>query len=44
LSGRSLGTVARAAIPFFVLMVIAVGLLMAFPKIVTYLPGRMVGV
>lgn len=44
LSGRGLGTVARAAIPFFVLMVIAVGLLMAFPKIVTYLPGRMVGV
>ncbi len=44
LSGRGLGTVARAAFPFFVLMVIAVGLLMAFPKIVTYLPGRMVGI
>jgi hypothetical protein len=33
--------VARAAIPFFCLMVGAVGLIIAFPEIATYLPERM---
>jgi C4-dicarboxylate transporter DctM subunit len=43
LSGRSLGAVARASFPFFILMVIGVVLIMAFPRIVTFLPSRMIG-
>jgi tripartite ATP-independent transporter DctM subunit len=38
---HSIAYVARAAIPFFCLMVGAVGLIIAFPEIATYLPERM---
>ncbi len=41
LTGRDILFVARAALPFFFLLVVAVVLLTAFPEIVTWLPGRM---
>ena len=41
LTGRNILVIARAAIPFFLLLLVAVGLIVAFPEIVTYLPNRM---
>lgn len=41
LSGRDGIKIARDALAFFVLMVIAVGLLVAFPAIATWLPAQM---
>ena len=41
LTGRNILQIARAAIPFFLLLLAAVGLIVAFPEIVTYLPNRM---
>ena len=41
LTGRNILEVARAALPFFFLLLAAVGLIVAFPEIVTYLPSRM---
>ncbi|MFN4089497.1 MAG: TRAP transporter large permease [Alphaproteobacteria bacterium] len=41
MTGRNLIFVSRAALPFFLLMVVAVALLVAFPGIATYLPGLM---
>lgn len=41
MTGRNLLFVSRAAVPFFLLMVIAVVLLMLFPEIVTYLPTKL---
>ena len=41
LTGESIGRVARASLPFFLLMVAAVVLITAFPDIVLYLPRRM---
>jgi C4-dicarboxylate transporter, DctM subunit len=38
---REIGYIARAAFPFFLLMVLMVGLLYAFPQIVTVLPDHM---
>jgi tripartite ATP-independent transporter DctM subunit len=38
MSGRDSNTVARAALPFFFLLVVAVGLITVFPDIVMYLP------
>ncbi len=38
---RSIGTIARAAFPFFLLMVLMVALLYAFPQLVTFLPDQM---
>ena len=43
LTGRDILTIARAALPFFLLMLLAIVLIAAFPGIVTWLPGRMVG-
>ncbi|MER1968545.1 TRAP transporter large permease subunit [Castellaniella sp. GW247-6E4] len=43
LTGRSLLTVARASIPFFLLLIVAIILLAAFPEIVLYLPRTMIG-
>ena len=40
---REIGTIARAAFPFFLLMVVMVGMLYAFPTIVTFLPQHMRG-
>ncbi|MFP6729903.1 MAG: TRAP transporter large permease subunit [Alphaproteobacteria bacterium] len=41
LTGKNILVVARAAFPFFLLLLVAVGLIVAFPEIVTYLPNRM---
>jgi len=38
---KDIGTIARAAFPFFALMVLMVVLLYAFPQIVTFLPEQM---
>jgi len=40
LTGRDILYVARAALPFFLLMVLAVALLMLFPEIATWLPAQ----
>ncbi len=41
LTGRNMFYVARASLPFFVLMVLAVAIIWQFPEVVTYLPGKM---
>ncbi|RKF16755.1 TRAP transporter large permease subunit [Roseovarius spongiae] len=41
LTGRDILVVARAALPFFFLMIVALAIIVAFPGIVTYLPGQM---
>ena len=41
LTGKNMFQIARAALPFFVLMVVAVALIWIFPGLVSYLPGRM---
>lgn len=41
LTGRNMFYVARASLPFFFLMVIAVALIWIFPSIVSYLPSKM---
>ncbi|MEQ8896847.1 MAG: TRAP transporter large permease subunit [Roseovarius sp.] len=41
LTGRDILSVAVAALPFFCLMIVAIVLIIVFPGIVTYLPGRM---
>ncbi|MGD9834948.1 MAG: TRAP transporter large permease [Piscinibacter sp.] len=38
---KDIGTISRAAFPFFALMVLAVVLLYAFPQLVTFLPQQM---
>jgi C4-dicarboxylate transporter DctM subunit len=43
MTGRSIVYIARAAFPFFLLMVAMVALLYAFPQIVTFLPQQMKG-
>jgi C4-dicarboxylate transporter DctM subunit len=43
MTGKQLPYIARTALPAFALMVAAVGLLYAFPAIITWLPQRMVG-
>ncbi len=41
LTGKNMFAIARAALPFFFLMVAAVALIWAFPQIVTFLPSKM---
>lgn len=41
LTERDIGYVARAATPYFLLMLALVGIIIAFPEIVTWLPRRM---
>jgi TRAP-type C4-dicarboxylate transport system permease large subunit len=41
LTGKDMFYVARASLPFFFLMVLAVFVIWEFPQVVTYLPGRM---
>ncbi len=41
MTGREIGSIARAAFPFFLLMVLMVVLLYAFPQLVTFLPQQM---
>ena len=41
LTGRDILTISRAALPFFMLMLLALVLIVVFPSIVTFLPDRM---
>lgn len=41
LTGRNILVVARAALPFFLLMIVALAIIVAFPQIVTFLPDNM---
>jgi tripartite ATP-independent transporter DctM subunit len=41
LTGRNILVVAKAAIPFFLLMMVALALIVIFPEIVTFLPNNM---
>ncbi len=41
LTGRDIFTIARATMPFFFLLAVAVVLITVFPEIVTVLPSRM---
>ncbi len=43
MTGKDIFSVGKYALPFFLLMVIAVSILWIFPEIVTYLPQRMLG-
>ncbi len=43
MTGRDIGWIARATLPFFALMVLAVALIYAFPGIATWLPAQMKG-
>jgi C4-dicarboxylate transporter DctM subunit len=40
---RDIGWIARVTFPFFLVMVVAVALIWAFPQIVTFLPQQMRG-
>ncbi|WP_425406074.1 TRAP transporter large permease [Hwanghaeella sp.] len=41
LTGRNIFWIAYAALPFFLLMIVAVALIVLFPEIATWLPGRL---
>lgn len=41
LTGRNILVIARAALPFFALMLLALAIIVVFPEIVTYLPNSM---
>lgn len=43
LSGRDIFTIARSALPFLAMLLLAVALITVFPQIVTWLPARMTG-
>ena len=43
LNNDGLGRIARAAFPFFIIMLIAAALLTVFPEIALFLPNRMIG-
>ena len=43
MTGRQMTWIARTALPFFLLMVVAVALIYVFPGVVTWLPARMIG-
>ena len=41
MTGHDMGFIARAALPFFGIMIVAVAVLVAVPDIATFLPGAM---
>ncbi|MEQ9812249.1 MAG: TRAP transporter large permease subunit [Azospirillaceae bacterium] len=41
MTGRDMGFIARAALPMFLIMCLAVVLLVLFPEVATFLPGQM---
>ena len=43
MTGRDIGWIAKVALPFFFLMIVAVGLIWLFPGLVTWLPQQMRG-
>ncbi|MFN2643717.1 MAG: TRAP transporter large permease [Burkholderiales bacterium] len=44
MSGRDINYVARASLPFFFMMLIALGIVIAFPALSTWLPDTVIGV
>jgi TRAP-type C4-dicarboxylate transport system permease large subunit len=44
MSGRDANYVALASLPFFALMLLAIGAVVAFPQIATWLPEALLGV
>jgi TRAP-type C4-dicarboxylate transport system permease large subunit len=44
MTGKDSNTIARAAIPFFMCLVLCIGLITLFPTIVTWLPDLVMGV
>ena len=44
LTGKNIFSVGKAALPFFLLLAVAVSIIWIFPEIVTYLPRRMLGI
>ncbi|MBK6649390.1 MAG: TRAP transporter large permease subunit [Betaproteobacteria bacterium] len=44
MTGKDSNTIARASIPFFVCLVICIGIITVFPQIVTFLPDLVMGV
>jgi TRAP-type C4-dicarboxylate transport system permease large subunit len=42
MTGRDIFEVTRASIPFFLLMILGIVLITAFPEIVTFLPKLMI--
>jgi len=43
MTGHQITTIARATFPLFVLMIVAIALIVAFPAIVSFLPAQMLG-
>ncbi len=43
MTGRGIFTIAKAALPFFIVMMLMVVLLWVFPELVTWLPSKMIG-
>jgi tripartite ATP-independent transporter DctM subunit len=43
MTGKSIMTVARASVPFFMMMIVATALVVAFPAIATWLPKYLMG-
>jgi len=43
MTGRDIGWIAKVTLPFFFLLIVAVGLIYVFPQIVTFLPDQMRG-
>ena len=41
MTGKGMGFIARASVPMFLLMIVAVLILVAFPDIATWLPNSM---
>jgi TRAP-type C4-dicarboxylate transport system permease large subunit len=44
MTGKDSNTIARASIPFFLCLVVCIGLITLFPAIVTILPDVVMGV
>ncbi len=44
MTGKDSNTIAKAAVPFFLCLVVCIGLITLFPGIVTFLPDAMMGV
>jgi len=43
MTGKDSNTIARAAIPFFICLVICIGIITIFPDVVTVLPDYVMG-
>jgi TRAP-type C4-dicarboxylate transport system permease large subunit len=43
MTGKDSNTIARAAIPFFSMLVVCIALITVFPELVTWLPDTVMG-